>query len=77
MVDSEILAEAKRRAPWFWPVDPWSVDLSCKQGQQRTIEQVKRERESAPSAGEADHGFSHPDNRHVLHDRLHLLSHLA
>lgn len=41
MNEEQILAEAKRIAPWFWPSDPWSVDISCKQGQQRTLQQVK------------------------------------
>lgn len=41
MSDAEILSEAKRIAPWFWPTDPWSIDLSCKQGQQRTLSSVR------------------------------------
>ena len=41
MTEEEILAEAKRIAPWFWPENPWSVDLSCAQGQRRTIEEVR------------------------------------
>lgn len=38
----EILAKAKEIAPWFWPSSPWSVDLSCAQGQQRTLHEAKR-----------------------------------
>jgi len=55
MVDPEILAEAKRIAPEFWPKDPWSVDLSCAQGQQRAIEQAKRNLAamSTPNKGES------------------------
>lgn len=41
MSEAEILAEAKRIAPWFWPSDSWSVDLSCAQGQQRTLYLVR------------------------------------
>ncbi len=37
----QILAEAKRIAPWFWPSDPWSVDISCAQGQQRALHDAK------------------------------------
>lgn len=38
----KILSKAKEIAPWFWPSNPWSVDLSCAQGQQRTLYEAKR-----------------------------------
>lgn len=37
----EVVEKAKQIAPLFWPSDCWSVDISCKQGQHRTLEQAR------------------------------------
>lgn len=41
-ISLEVLTKAKQIAPWFWPSDPWSVDISCAQGQQRAIAEATR-----------------------------------
>lgn len=39
--EKQVLELAKKRNPWYWPKDPWSVDLSCAQAQQRALHEAR------------------------------------